>query len=106
MRFASTPARTLESAVAEEATAVTAFDNDGCGLVAIDLDGHEMRVLQGLRETLLQARSVWIEMMEETVEAISANDSICAWLSAHGFEPATLKSGAKGENRLFVNCKV
>jgi hypothetical protein len=48
MRFASKPARTLESAVAEEATAVTAFDSDGCGLVAIDLDGHEMRVLARL----------------------------------------------------------
>lgn len=48
MRFASTPARTLESAVCEEATALTAFDADGCGLIAIDLDGHEARVLARL----------------------------------------------------------
>ncbi|RYX84107.1 hypothetical protein EON83_11380 [bacterium] len=44
-RFASTPARTLESAVLEEATAVTGFDTSGCGLVSINLDGHEMRLL-------------------------------------------------------------
>lgn len=74
--------------------------------IKIDVDGHEMRVLEGMRQTLLQARSVWIEMMEETPESISTNDSICAWLSAHGFEPAALKSGVKGENRLFVNRKV
>lgn len=45
MRFGSNPARTLESAVLEEAIALTNFDRDGCGLVTIDLDGHEMRVL-------------------------------------------------------------
>ncbi len=49
MRFGSNPARTLESAVLEEAVAVTAFDQDGLGLVSIDLDGHEMRVLARLQ---------------------------------------------------------
>ena len=49
MRFGSNPARTLESAVLEEAIAVTAFDEAGCGLVSIDLDGHEMRVLARLQ---------------------------------------------------------
>lgn len=48
MKFASTPARTLESAVYEEATAITAFDGDGCGLISIDLSGHEVRVLARL----------------------------------------------------------
>ncbi|HEX8465467.1 MAG TPA: hypothetical protein VF627_12695 [Abditibacterium sp.] len=48
LRFASNPARTLESAVYEEATAITAFDADGCGLICIDLDGHEVRVLARL----------------------------------------------------------
>jgi hypothetical protein len=49
MRFGSNPARTLESAVFEEATALTGFDSDGCGLVSIDLDGHEMRALGRLK---------------------------------------------------------
>ncbi len=48
MRFGSNPARTLESAILEEAIAVTAFDAQGCGVVSIDLDGHEMRVLARL----------------------------------------------------------
>ena len=48
MRFGSNPARTLESALLEEAIAVTAFDQNGFGLVSIDLDGHEMRVLARL----------------------------------------------------------
>ena len=48
-RFGSTPARTLESAVMEEATALTAFDSQGCGLVSITLDGHEMRALARLK---------------------------------------------------------
>ncbi len=49
MRFGSSPARTLESAVLEEAVALTAFDSSGCGLVAITLDGHEMRALARLK---------------------------------------------------------
>ncbi len=44
-RFASSPARTLESAVFEEAVAITSFDAEGCGVVSVTLDGHEMRLL-------------------------------------------------------------
>ena len=49
MRFGSAPARTLESALLEEAVALTAFDSQGCGLVSITLDGHEMRALARLK---------------------------------------------------------
>ena len=49
MRFGSAPARTLESAILEEAVALTAFDSQGCGLVSITLDSHEMRVLAHLK---------------------------------------------------------
>src|SRR6185437_4264320 len=35
MRFASTPATTLESAISDEATAVTAFDANGQGIVSV-----------------------------------------------------------------------
>lgn len=49
MRFGSAPARTLESAVLEEAVALTAFDSHGCGLVSITLGGHEMRALARLK---------------------------------------------------------
>ena len=49
MRFGSAPARTLESALLEEAVALTAFDAQGCGMIAITLDGHEMRALARLK---------------------------------------------------------
>src|SRR3954469_20179904 len=44
MRFASQPALTLESAVADEATAVTAFDANGQGIVSIEVDGQVVEV--------------------------------------------------------------
>jgi hypothetical protein len=49
MRFASAPARTLESAVTDEATAVTAFDLNGQGIVSVEVDGHIQQILATLR---------------------------------------------------------
>jgi hypothetical protein len=49
MRFASDPAETLESSIAGEVRAVTSFDADGCGLVAVELDGQITQVLATLR---------------------------------------------------------
>ena len=49
LKFASEPALTLESAVQEEVTAVMAFDRDGQGLVAVELDGQVVQVLGRLR---------------------------------------------------------
>jgi hypothetical protein len=45
MRFASRPALTLESAISEEATAVTNFDANGQGIVSIELDGQVVQIL-------------------------------------------------------------
>ena len=47
-RFASAPATTLESAVADEARAVTSFDAGGHGLVAVELDGQIVQLLATL----------------------------------------------------------
>lgn len=49
MRFASTPASTLESAIADDATAVTAFDGNGQGIVSIELDGQVVQILATLQ---------------------------------------------------------
>ena len=49
MQFGSAPARTLESALLEEAVAITAFDSQGCGMISIVLDGHEIRALARLK---------------------------------------------------------
>ena len=49
MRFAAEPAKTLESCIADEVQAVTTFDRDGNGLVAVELDGQVTHVLATLR---------------------------------------------------------
>ena len=49
MRFASAPAATLESAVLDEATAVTAFDANGQGIVSLEVDGQIVQVLATLQ---------------------------------------------------------
>ncbi len=48
-RFASAPAQTLEQAVFEVARAVTDFDAQGQGLIALELDGQLIQVLGILR---------------------------------------------------------
>jgi hypothetical protein len=48
-RFASTPALTLESAVSDEARAVTSFDANGQGLIAVELDGQSVQLLGTLQ---------------------------------------------------------
>jgi len=48
-RFASVPARTLEQAVFDVAQAVTDFDAQGQGLIALELDGQLIQVLGILR---------------------------------------------------------
>jgi hypothetical protein len=47
-RFESRPAATLESAIEDEARAVTGFDANGCGLVAVDVDGQLIQLLATL----------------------------------------------------------
>jgi hypothetical protein len=49
MRFASAPASTLESAVSDEATAVTSFDVNGQGIVSLEVDGQVVQILATLR---------------------------------------------------------
>lgn len=47
-RFESRAAATLESSIEDDARAVTGFDADGCGLVAIDVDGQVVQLLATL----------------------------------------------------------
>jgi hypothetical protein len=49
LRFASEPALTLESVIADEARAVSGFDAAGQGLIAVELDGQVVQVLGTLR---------------------------------------------------------
>ena len=56
-RFASNPALTLESALMSEATAVTRFDKNGQGLIAIEVDGHLVQLLGTLQQSVDGPRS-------------------------------------------------
>ena len=47
-RFESRAATTLESSIEDEARAVTGFDANGCGLVAVDVDGQVVQLLATL----------------------------------------------------------
>jgi hypothetical protein len=49
LRFASTPAVTLESSLLDEARAASAFDRNGQGLVTIEMDGQIRQILGTLR---------------------------------------------------------
>jgi hypothetical protein len=48
-RFASNPATTLECSLMDEATAVTAFDRNGQGLIAVQVDGQMVQLLGTLQ---------------------------------------------------------
>lgn len=48
-RFASAPALTLESCLFDEARAVSGFDRNGQGLIAVEMDGQLVQVLGTLR---------------------------------------------------------
>ena len=58
MRFASRPAETLETAVTDEAVAVSSFDDNGQGIVSLELDGQVVQILATLQpqDRLLGAR--------------------------------------------------
>jgi hypothetical protein len=45
LRFASTPALTIDSVLEDEARAVSGFDNNGCGLISVEMDGQVRQLL-------------------------------------------------------------
>ena len=51
LRFASEPAATLESSITDEATAVTSFDGNGQGIVALEVDGQVVQILGTLQSS-------------------------------------------------------
>jgi FkbM family methyltransferase len=61
--------------------------------VKIDVDGHELPVLEGLGDLLARISTIWIEVEGE-------HDSIQAFLVQRGFE---IRPSYGGRNRLFIN---
>ena len=77
MRFASRPALTLESCIADEATAVTGFDEHGQGLVAVELDGQVIQVLATLPPPELAAGARVHAGDRVRIEAVDAQRNRC-----------------------------
>jgi nitrous oxidase accessory protein NosD len=48
LRFASNPATTLDGAIESDAVAVSNFDRNGQGIIAVEVDGHIQQVLATL----------------------------------------------------------
>ncbi len=69
--------------------------------IKIDVDGHEMKVLEGLAGVLSNVKSVWIETTPDA-DASGDNARIEGFLSGHGLRRGTLARPVKGENTLFV----
>lgn len=91
MGFASRPARTLESAVAEEAHAVSNFDSAGQGLISIDLDGQIVQVLGTLRA---EDRAVGVRVRNGDrlfVESVDTQRNSCV-VSAMGQSGSIMKA--------------
>jgi FkbM family methyltransferase len=69
--------------------------------VKVDVDGHELQVLEGMGVLLENVRTVWIEMIS-TGEPNSENGRIRAVLNAHGLFEQPFALARQGRNRLFV----
>lgn len=70
--------------------------------IKIDVDGHELRVLEGLDALLASVCTLWVEMIA-AADASGDNARINAFLMQHGFETCPLSTGCTGRNRLYVN---
>lgn len=68
--------------------------------IKIDVDGHELRVLEGLSSILPTIRTIWIEMTDRA-DASGENWRIRRFFERAGYlaDP----QGGMGRNRLFIN---
>lgn len=71
-RFESNPAVTLESSIEDDARAVTGFDADGCGLVALEVDGQ---IVQLLATLTLDERERGVRVRQGDVVRVDAVDA-------------------------------
>lgn len=73
LRFASEPAQTLDRAVFEVAQAVTDFNAEGQGLIALELDGQLVQVLGILRQ---EERSIGVQVRRGARVRIEEVDAV------------------------------
>jgi hypothetical protein len=76
-RFESNPALTLESATGGEATAVSSFDANGQGLIAVEVDGQMIQLLGTLRSADREFRAKVPTGTKLRVEDVDAARNRC-----------------------------
>lgn len=77
LRFESSPALTLESAIDSEATVVSNFDGNGQGLVAIEVDGQVVQILGTLKAADLEHRPRLPAGTKVRVDEVDAERNRC-----------------------------
>ena len=85
LRFASTPAKTLESVLLEEAVAKTNFDANGQGLVSVTLDGQICQMLATLEPGAPAGRVFVGDKL--TVTAVNLKRNSCTVVRNSYFSP-------------------
>ena len=76
-RFASDPALSLESVLQSDATAVTAFDANGNGLVAVECDGRLVQLLGTLQNTDRELHAKVVAGSKLRIENVDAARNRC-----------------------------
>jgi hypothetical protein len=77
LRFASEPALSLESVLQGDATAVTAFDANGNGLVAVEVDGRLVQLLGTLQTVDRELRARVVAGAALRIEAVDTERNRC-----------------------------
>lgn len=102
VRGAFVPAGQLDVLTMTGDEAVRSFGLRAPDHVKIDVDGHESRVLEGMRELLPSVQSVWVEISDPAADS-REGAHVAEFLLRLGFAASKLASSQQGRNRLFVN---
>jgi hypothetical protein len=76
-RFASEPALSLESVLSSDATAVTAFDANGQGLIAVEVDGRLVQMLGTLQTVDRELRAKVVAGSRLRIEGVDEKRNRC-----------------------------
>jgi FkbM family methyltransferase len=88
------PVRTLDSLLAGRASA------EPIDLLKVDVQGNELKVLQGAQQSLQRTRLIWIEVsFRPLYEGSAVFSDVYDFLYAHGFYLGAIQEGFRGDGR-------
>lgn len=89
LRFASKPAKTLESAMLEDAVAITNFDAQGHGLISVTLDGQLRQMLGTLQKSPAEASGRVLAGEKLIIVGVDTRRNSCT-VARKGYSPEQL----------------